>query len=158
MLGQPCIAVVELSGTLRAHDNVQMLAAYTFGDYTFGEFQTADAVFDGNDLPGVPKHRLHHSIRAETNSGVWIALDNTYSSSMFMDDANSVETEGYLAMGLRAGATVYTGDLALAPFVGVLNLLDERYVGSAVVNAGFGRYFEPSPPRNAYVGMRVRWR
>ncbi len=149
---------IEISGTLRVQDNLRTLVAYTLGDYTFGEFRTADETFDGNSLPGVPKHRLHHSVRAQTNTGVWIALDNTYSSSMFMNDANTVETDGYLTTGLRVGATVYTREFVFSPFVGVLNLFDNQYVGSAVVNARFGRFFEPAPRRNAYAGMRVRWR
>ena len=36
-----------------------------------------------------------------------------------------------------------------------MNVFDEQYVGSITVNAGFGRYFEPAPPRNAYIGLEI---
>jgi iron complex outermembrane receptor protein len=56
---------------------------------------------------------------------------------------------------LRGGWEGVVGGWRVAPFAGLLNLFDENYVGSVVVDAGFGRYFEPAPPRNAYVGIEL---
>jgi iron complex outermembrane receptor protein len=41
------------------------------------------------------------------------------------------------------------------PFLGVQNALDREYVGSVVINAAGGRYYEPAPGRNAYVGVAL---
>jgi iron complex outermembrane receptor protein len=147
----------EASGTLRPYPLFETSASYTLGDYKFNEFSTANGVFDGNRLPGVPRHLLYHTARVGLENRVWIAMDNTVASGMFTDDANAVSTDGYHTLDLRGGGVFEFSGFTLSPFIGVLNLLDERYVGSAVVNAGFGRYFEPAPPRNAYVGMRVGW-
>jgi len=43
----------------------------------------------------------------------------------------------------------------VAPFVAVQNLFNRTYVGSVVVNAVAGRYYEPAPGRNVYVGISL---
>ena len=57
---------------------------------------------------------------------------------------------------MRAGWDGRVGPWRVAPFAAVQNLLDARYIGSVSVNAGFGRFFEPAPGRNAYVGIALR--
>ena len=54
------------------------------------------------------------------------------------------------------GVTSKAGLKTLTPFAAVRNLLDERYIGSVSVNAGFGRFFEPAPGRNALLGAEIR--
>jgi iron complex outermembrane receptor protein len=39
--------------------------------------------------------------------------------------------------------------------VTVQNLLDRRYVGSVVVNAAGGRFYEPAPERTLSVGVSL---
>jgi iron complex outermembrane receptor protein len=41
------------------------------------------------------------------------------------------------------------------PFFGIDNVFDERYNGSTVPNAFGGRFFEPSPGREFYVGVTI---
>ena len=41
------------------------------------------------------------------------------------------------------------------PFLGIDNLFDERYNSSIITNAFGGRYFEPSPDREFYVGLTI---
>jgi len=41
------------------------------------------------------------------------------------------------------------------PFVGIDNLFNERYNSSAITNAFGGRYYEPSPGREVYVGLTI---
>ena len=149
---------LELAATLQPVPEVTVVTAYTFADYEFKEFVTVDGSFNGNEIPGVPQHRLHWSVRWRAPSYLWIATDYNLSSSFFVDDANSAENDGWFTTDLRVGWERVVGVWRIAPFAGVLNLLDERYVGSITVNAGRGRYFEPSPPRNAYVGVEIRAR
>jgi iron complex outermembrane receptor protein len=37
----------------------------------------------------------------------------------------------------------------------VQNVFNRKYVGSVVVNAAAGRYYEPAPGRNLLVGLTV---
>ncbi len=146
---------LELAATVRPIDRVTAVTAYTLADYEFKDFQTADGNFDGNDIPGVPRHRFYGSVRVSMQSGLWFATDYNVASSYYVDDANTVENKGWFTADLRGGWEGVVAGWRLAPFVGVLNVFDERYGGSITVNANFGRYFEPAPPRNGYVGLEI---
>ncbi len=148
---------VELQTAIRPVPSLTVISAYTFADYRFTDFVTEDGTFDGNRLPGIPRQNLHWSIRLDVPSGFWVASDQTFSSSYYADDANTSEAENdsWFITNVRGGWEGNVGGWKVAPFAGVLNLFDEEYVGSVTVNAGFGRYFEPAPPRNAYVGLEL---
>ncbi len=90
-------------------------------------------------------------------AGSWFVIDQSSSSAQWVDDANSTENDGWTTVSVRAGWSVNVGQTALAPFVGVHNIFDDRYVGALTVNASFGRYYEPAPGRNAYLGMTVTY-
>jgi iron complex outermembrane receptor protein len=132
-----------------------LLAAYGFSDFRFDVFRTATDTLDGNALPGVPRHYVHWSVRYDAPASFWIAADNTHASGYYVDDRNTVQTDPWWSAGLRAGWQVTAGGWRLAPFAGLLNVTDRRYVGSVSVNAGFGRYFEPAPGRNGYFGLEI---
>ncbi len=146
---------IELAASAQPVGGLTLTSAYTLADYTFQDFQTEDGVFDGNEIPGVPHHKFYGSIRYASSIGLWVANDYNVASSYYADDANSVVIEDYVTVDLRAGWEGDIGNWRLAPFVGVLNVFDTEYIGSVTVNAGFGRYFEPSPPRNGFLGLEI---
>ena len=61
----------------------------------------------------------------------------------------------YTVVDLRFGWDAQIGDVDVRPFVGFDNIFDERYNSSGITNAWGGRYFEPSPGREFYVGFTV---
>ena len=146
---------VEIGLTARPIPAVALVGAYTLADYEFTDFQTEDATFDGNEIPGVPTHQLHWSLRLTSERGIWGAVDNTHSSSMFVDDANTAKNAGWWTTDIRVGWEGGNARWQVAPFLGLRNLFDEKYASSVVVNAFGGRFFEPAPGRHAYVGMRI---
>ena len=147
---------VELSAVLRPVRGVTFVSAYTLADYQFVDFELTPLLnFDGNDIPGIPRHKLFGSVRLTSTTGWWVATDHELATSHFTDDGNTTENDGWFTTDLRAGWEGAVGGWRLSPFFGVLNVFNEWYVGSLSVNAGFGRFFEPSPPRNAYVGVEV---
>jgi iron complex outermembrane receptor protein len=68
-----------------------------------------------------------------------------------VDDTLSRETLPWWVTNLRLG---WDGT-HLAPFVAVQNVFNRRYVGSVVINAAAGRYYEPAPGRNLMVGLTL---
>lgn len=147
---------IEVSAAIYPIEQVRFVTAYTFADYTFTEFTTVDGVFDGNRIPGVPKHRLYGSVRADVARGLWVAADYNVASRQFVDDVNSRANSGWFTADFRTGWTGRVNGWRISPFAGLLNAFDEQYVGSLSVNAGFNRFFEPAPPRNGYVGVEIR--
>jgi iron complex outermembrane receptor protein len=134
---------------------LRAIGAYSFSAFRFEHYRTASDTLDGKTIPGVPAHRAHASLRYAAPGGVWAALDLTAVSGSYANDANTVWVEGWQALGMRAGWDGVVGGFRVSPFVAVRNLLDARYIGSVVVNAQFGRYYEPAPGRNGYLGLEV---
>ncbi len=135
---------IELGAGIDLPLGFDFVGAYTLADYTFTEFRTETDTLDGNTIPGIPKHRAHLSLRYTSPQGVWAALDYNYSSSLTTNDANSAFADSWMTTNLRVGWDVRVGRTTLRPFVSVLNVFDESYVGSVVVNAFGGRFFEPA--------------
>ncbi|HXV85566.1 MAG TPA: TonB-dependent receptor, partial [Gemmatimonadales bacterium] len=146
---------LEADLTLRPVPGLSLVSAYAYSTSRFDDFSTATATFNGNALPGVPRHYLHWSLRYESALGGWMAVDNTHASGYYVDDANTVQTEPWWTVSGRAGWQVRVGSWRVAPFAGLLNAGDKRYAGSVAVNATFGRFYEPAPGRNAYLGVEI---
>ena len=50
------------------------------------------------------------------------------------------------------------GPIEITATLGVNNLFDEDYNNNIRINAFGGRYFEPAPERNGYIGITLRRR
>ena len=130
-------------------------AHYRFADYTLVTGATSTSL-TGKTLAGVPDSYLRLGLRREGRR-VWIALDQTVTSRLFADDANAIGVNGWTTTDLRAGADCTAGSTRFAPFVGINNLWNARYVGSVTINGAFGRVLEPAAGRNAYAGIEASW-
>lgn len=122
------------------------------------------ADYEGNRVPGIPPHRLTASV-THASERAFLSLDAVAVARYWADDANtaanppdgsSAPWDGFVTLDLRGGTAFDLAGARIAPFVGIRNLLDERYAASVVVNAFGGRYYEPAPGRNLYVGLEVR--
>lgn len=160
---------VELGADLSVFDGVSLEAAWTYSDFRFRHysFTTAGQTFtlDGREMPGVPKHWLHVTLRVQPSPtragepGAWVEVEQTYSSGYSIGDAVSTTAASRVApwwsTTLRLGWEGEVGPTRVAPFLGINNLFDHSYVSSVVINAARGRYFEPAPGRNVYLGVSV---
>jgi iron complex outermembrane receptor protein len=132
--------------------------AYTYAHYRFASYQLADGtVLDGNRLPGVPEHFWRWGLRTSLPADFYLDADHTISSSVLADDANTIWVDAWGAgvTNLRLGWDGRAGQMEIAPFLGVNNLWDRRYVGSVTLNGIGGRVFEPAPRRVIYVGTEI---
>jgi iron complex outermembrane receptor protein len=140
---------------------LSLQGAYTYARYRFVE--EADGTgLDGNRLPGVPEHFWRFGLRTGLPAGLYLDADHTLSSSVASDDANTpegiVDSWGAGVTNARLGWQGDAGELQFAPFLGVNNLWDRRYIGSVTLNGLFGRVFEPAPRRVIYVGAEIGYR
>lgn len=150
---------IELEATAVPLPRLAVVAAYTYSAHAFREYRvttgTATDTLDGNELPGVPRHFAHLGTRYDGPMGLWAGVDVTHSSAFYVDDQNQARNASWTATGLRTGWDGAIAKWRVAPFVGVLNLFNEGYASSVVVNARGGRYYEPAPPRNVYFGVAI---
>ena len=132
--------------------------SYTYARYRFTDYRLADGtVLDGNRLPGIPEHFWRFGLRTSLPGDFFLDADQTISSSIVADDANTIYVGAWGAglTNLRLGWTGQAGQAEIAPFLGVNNLWDRRYVGSVTLNGVGGRVFEPAPRRVIYVGTEI---
>jgi len=70
-----------------------------------------------------------------------------------VDDTLSRQTSPWWVTNLRVGRE----GGRVAPFVAFQNVFNRKYVASVVVNAAAGRYYEPAPGRNMYLGVTATY-
>jgi iron complex outermembrane recepter protein len=76
------------------------------------------------------------------------------------DDDNTVYVDSWGAgvTNLRVGWSGEAGTMELAPFVGVNNLWNRKYISAVTANATAARYFEPAARRVVYLGAVIGYR
>jgi iron complex outermembrane receptor protein len=149
---------VDLDAPLSRSWRVQV--AWTRLDARFTQVDDCAAtcsVAPGARIPGVPRNQVHGELRWNGVAG-WHAGVNVFASSaLVVNDANTAAAPGYATVGVDIGRVLHEGGATVAPFLRIDDLFDRRYIGSAIVNDGNGRYFEPAPGRSVMVGVRVRF-
>lgn len=152
---------IELSGDLSVAPGLSLGAVWTYADYRFRQYSFTDTagvhVLDGRALTGIPDNWLHLFVRATpaTFAGAWVELQQTYSSGYLVSDVSNTRTAPWWSTTVRAGWDGTAGRMRLAPFIGVNNAFNHQYVSSVVINAARGRFYEPAPGRNVYLGLSV---
>jgi iron complex outermembrane receptor protein len=151
-------AGVEAAVDVRAAPWLAAVASYTFADYRYRDYAVPAGpdtlVLDGRALPGVPAHR--GQLILEVRPRVWwLDLEVVGTGSVLVDDTLSVREPPWWQVNIRAGVDARAGGWMVRPFAGVQNALDRAYVGSVVINAQGGRYYEPAPGRNVYLGLAL---
>jgi iron complex outermembrane recepter protein len=142
----------EVGLTVSPVNALTLSAAYTYARYRF----SGDSL-DGNRLPGVPEHFWRLGVRTVLPAGFYADADHTISTSVAADDANTiiVPAWGEGITNLRLGWNGNSGSMRVAPFLGLNNLWDRRYIGSVTLNGVGGRVIEPAPRRVIYLGTEI---
>lgn len=133
---------------------VRATTSYTWNDFIFEDDGLDTQALEGNELPGVPPHRLFARINW-TPSWWFIDIEGEHTSAYYAADSNAETSINPAAtvIDVRAGAARRFRGSRLTPFVGVNNVTDEEYFSSVVINAAGARFFEPAPGRNLYFGL-----
>ncbi len=157
--GRATHAGVELALAAQLRRWLRGSLTYAFADYRYRDFalpvDTGRIVLDGRSLPGVPVHRGQLLLEFRTTAGPWADAEVVGTGSVLVDDTLATRSPGWWLVSVRTGTEVRAGRWRVVPFLGVQNVLNRRYVGSVVINATGGRYYEPAPGRNLYVGLTL---
>lgn len=143
-----------LRDSFAAGDNWTLTQAYTFSDFYFD----GDPVYGDNQLPGVPRHLYRAELRYRHSSGGWIAPNVEWvPQAYYVDNANTLKTDAYFLVGIRAGWEFSNG---MSAFVEARNLADTKYIASASViprATPQSQLFEPGTGRAVYAGLQYRF-
>jgi iron complex outermembrane receptor protein len=149
----------ELGASATLPYDIQATLAWTLLDATFEDSFTGGSGFvaAGNVLPGVPRNSVYGELRwAHPPSGFNVLFEAQYRSRIAADDANTQFADAYTIANLAAGFAQTAGGWRLSEFARVDNMFDKAYVGSVIVNASGGQFFEPAPGRSYTVGVQAR--
>ena len=155
---------LELSLSAVPHPGLRTTFAYTFGDYVFEDYEVETAgelaQLAGNEVPGVPRHRLFAALSYDSPQGLFSEVELERVGRYWANDFNGPPpgsdaapdeffNREYLRVDLRLGIDYR----ATRAFVAVDNLFDAQYNGSVVPNAFGGRFFEPASGRTWRLGI-----
>jgi iron complex outermembrane receptor protein len=146
---------LELAADARLAAGFELRAGYTWSDFEYDRFVTPDGDFDGNRIPGVPRHRAFASLDWTGSAGAYAGADVRAASEVVADNANTAASPDYAVVDLHAGRRWTFERLAVDFSLGVGNVLDERWIDNVRVNAFGGRYFEPAPGRTWHLRLRL---
>ena len=134
--------------------NWQSAASYQY--YRFGSYQTDDNNFSGNKVTAVPEWVWTNTILLTLAKDIRLNISHNYTSAMPLNDANSVFSDSFHLVQLKA---VWTWSInptkQMQFFWGIDNVLNEKYSLGNDINAFGNRYFNPAPTRNYYGGLKI---
>lgn len=137
---------------------VKVQNSTTYNYYKFLEYQRLDNDFSGNFLTGVAPFVNVFTLDAALRGGFYTSWTYNYTDQIPLNDANTVYATDYnLVMGKLGFKTIFAGAFETDLYVGVDNLLNLQYSLGNDLNAFAGRSFQPSPERNYFAGLRVRY-
>ncbi len=90
------------------------------------------------------------------NKGLYINTTSTFTDAITLNDANTVFTEPFKLINSRIGYRKKFSRYNLDLFGGANNLLNQHYSLGNDLNAFGGRYFQPAPGLNFFVGLEFR--
>lgn len=136
---------------------VEIATAYTFSDFTFDEYNTSDGDFSGNELTGIPTHELYNRLILQFDQGFSITATHRFVDEQPLRDDNTLYTDSFNVLQTKID---WNGKVAERIFVnayfGIDNLLDEQYSLGFDSNAFGGRYYQPAPERNWFLGISLK--
>ena len=129
--------------------------SYTYQNFVFERFAPGGNDFSGNLEPGAPPHRVFVGFNYTAPFGLRSGATVRWVDDYTLNNANTVSNWAYKVVDLRFGYDGRWGGVDVRPFVGIDNLFNEIYNSSGITNAWGGRYYEPSPDREFYVGLTI---
>lgn len=135
---------------------LQLRNSYTLSRFKFNQYLDKANNYSGNDLTGVPKTTIVTSTDIQLPKGVSLFFQHNYTSSIPLNDANTVYARKYHLVQAKIGKkSLYIGNVPFEIYIGADNLLNEKYSLGNDLNALGGRYFNAAATRNFYGGLLI---
>jgi iron complex outermembrane recepter protein len=122
-------------------------------------FRDGSLVPIGNRIPGIADRNLFVELlwQPRTLNGFTSTLELVHRGSIVVNDINEDRTDAVTLINWRLGWEQKLGPWTLRQQLRLENLTDKNYIGSVIVNAGNGRFFEPAPGRQWGLGLSATY-
>jgi len=149
--------------------NLRPFASATYSDFKFKDYQTLNAQgevtanYNGNRLTGIAPWMINAGVDIETRNGIYLYGNYFYSDRLPLNDANSAFNEAYQVFNAKIGyKRQFISCFEINVYAGLDNITNEKYSSIVSLNAaGFGgaqpAYYSPSPKRNSYAGLNLKY-
>lgn len=136
--------------------SIQFSTSTAFNHYRFGEYTVGVNDYKGYKITSVPNWTFSNSLNLHFAKGFQLNIYHNHTSKIPLDDANTVFADSYdlLQARLNWNQALAKWSLGYQIFLGADNILDQRYSLGNDINAFGGRYFNASPSRNLYIGIK----
>ncbi len=146
---------LELALDYAAASWLDVYGSYTYHRFNYGKYERGGEDYSGQPLPGTAPQIGNLEARARLPGGFYSVFSDNYTDAIPLNDANTVYGEAYHLLRAVLGWRGGVGNGTLDIFAGGNNLLDERMSFGNDLNPAFGgRYYQPAPGRNWFLGLR----
>ncbi len=136
---------------------LQLQNAFTYSHFRFSDYVDNGNSYSNNRLTGVPQNVIVSGLVVNLPVGIYLFGQHNYTSSMPVNDANTIEAGAYNLIEARAGIRTSFKKTRLDFFAGGENLTNEKYSLGNDLNAAGSRYYNPAPQRNFYFGLNAEF-
>jgi len=139
---------------ISASDKISLEGAYTYSHFRFDEFVEGGADHGGNQLPGTPRHHVYTRLNLSPWTKWDFHLDYHLISSVYLNDANTSEADGYQLINAGVAFKVISGKKWSGSVAANLhNMFGVQYSPMFQINAPGAqpRYYYPGKPRSLYL-------
>lgn len=154
---------VEWLGSYKVLENaggfipsLKVQGAYTYHYFNFNEYIINTDDFSGLPMPGIAPHTFSGKLDAKSKGGLYATLTWIYKDKIPLNNENTDFADNYNLVLVKAGIAGSLGKNMSGDFyAGVNNLFNEKYSLGNDLNPFGGRYYQPSPVRNFYIGAKL---
>lgn len=136
--------------------SASLSSSLSISNFKFTDYQARDENWSGNQVTGVPKIAYNNLLSFNFAHGLDLHIWHFYQSETPLNDGNSVYAHSYHLLQTKiARSFLKTKNVEGTVWAEIDNVLNAKYSLGNDINAYGGRYFNPAPPRNFALGIRL---
>jgi iron complex outermembrane receptor protein len=153
--GSADLLMYQNKGLLRA---LNYQTSFTYNNFKFEKYRVNGNDFTNNRVTGVPDFIWINTLLLTFPLQLGLNISQNYTSSTPLNDANTFYSKKFHLIQLKAiwNHQIFK-TLQIQLFIGIDNLLDEKYSLGNDINAFGHRFYNPAPERNYYGGLKMRF-
>jgi iron complex outermembrane receptor protein len=134
--------------------------SYTYHNFWFQDYKKAtgseNVDYTGKKLTGTAKTISVTTLDLKHKNGFFLHVSGNLTGRIPLNDENTVYSESYQLLTAKTGfEKAVNTSVQFRFYIGMDNILNEKYSLGNDLNAFGGRYYNPSPERNIYGGILV---
>lgn len=134
---------------------VAISSSLSYQPYRFLDYQVAGDDFQHHPVTGVPKNVSVFTLNMVSRPGFYLHALLNCTSQIPVNDASTAYASSYQLLQAKAGYRFISKGCQLDLYIGMDNILDQRYSLGSDINAYGKRFFNPAPGRNGFAGVSL---